>query len=91
MNKTKLWMMAAILLICGSAFLTSCSSDDDPVVPTDEVEAQLQKMSLRESSDVIAHHYFDVDAEVVYSVITKEIEPLKAAIEIFKIQLLENQ
>lgn len=34
--------------------------------------------------DVIAHHYFDVDAEVVYNVIAKEIEPLKAAIETFK-------
>ena len=29
--------------------LTSCSNDDDPVVPTDDdVEAQLQKMTLRE-------------------------------------------
>ena len=34
--------------------------------------------------DVIAHHYFDVDAEVVYGVITKEIAPLKTAIETFK-------
>ena len=34
--------------------------------------------------DVIAHHYFDVDAEVVFEVITKEIAPLKAAIETFK-------
>lgn len=32
------------------SLLTSCSSDDDPVemAPTDEVEAQLQKMTLRE-------------------------------------------
>ena len=34
--------------------------------------------------DVIAHHYFDVDAEVVYGVIAKEIEPLKVAIAFFK-------
>ena len=34
--------------------------------------------------DVIAHHYFDVDAEVVYDVIAKEIEALKAAIAFFK-------
>ena len=34
--------------------------------------------------DVIAHHYFDVDAEVVYGVIAKEIEPLKDAIAYFK-------
>ena len=48
MKQTKLWVFAAILTFCGLAFLTSCSSDDDPIVPTDEVEAQLQKMTLRE-------------------------------------------
>ena len=37
--------------------------------------------------DVIAHHYFDVDADVVYSVISKELSPLKSAIEFFKEQL----
>ena len=48
MDKAKLWMIAAILIICGTTVLTSCTNDDDPVVPTDEVEAQLQKMTLRE-------------------------------------------
>ena len=45
----KLWVMAATL-VCGASIFTSCSSDEDdnPVVPTDEVEAQLQKMTLRE-------------------------------------------
>lgn len=45
----KLWMLAAILT-CGASVFTSCSSDNDdnPVVPTNEVEAQLQKMTLRE-------------------------------------------
>lgn len=37
-----------VLLICGWAF-AACSNDDSPnVTPTDEVEAQLQKMTLRE-------------------------------------------
>ena len=47
MKHVKLWMLTAILT-CGLV-LTSCSSDDEPVVPpTDEVEAQLQQMTLRE-------------------------------------------
>ena len=47
MKITKLWMLAAILT-CGIV-LTACSNNDDPVVPpTDDVEAQLQKMTLRE-------------------------------------------
>lgn len=42
-------MLAAILITSGSTILTSCSSEDDPVTPpTDEVEAQLQRMTLRE-------------------------------------------
>ena len=49
MRQKKLWMLAAILIISGSTILTSCSNDDDPITPpTDEVEAQLQKMTLRE-------------------------------------------
>ena len=43
------WVLAATL-VCGTSVLTSCSpdNDDNPVAPTDEVEAQLQKMTLRE-------------------------------------------
>ena len=49
MKQVKLWMLAAILVICGATVLTSCTNDDDPVSPpTDEVETQLQKMTLRE-------------------------------------------
>ena len=47
MKEVKLWMLAAIL-ICGFV-LTSCLNSDDPIVsPVDEVEAQLQQMTLRE-------------------------------------------
>jgi len=43
-------MQAAILVFCGASLFTSCSNDDNPIGPTpvDEVEAQLQKMTLRE-------------------------------------------
>ncbi|MCR5851235.1 MAG: glycoside hydrolase family 3 protein [Bacteroidaceae bacterium] len=47
MKNHLLWMLIAILT-CGLV-LTSCANNDDPVLPpTDEVEAQLQKMTLRE-------------------------------------------
>ena len=48
MKQIKFWMISVILT---SGFgLVSCTNDDDPVAPTpvDEVEAQLQKMTLRE-------------------------------------------
>ena len=34
--------------------------------------------------DIMAHHYFEVDADVVYEVINKELEPLRNAILFFK-------
>ena len=47
MKKNLRWMLTAILT-CGLA-LTACTNDDTPVVPpADEVEAQLQQMTLRE-------------------------------------------
>ena len=48
MKQIKLWMISIILT---SGFgLVSCTNDDDPIAPApvDEVEAQLQKMTLRE-------------------------------------------
>ena len=48
MKKTKkLWMLAALPMLLALASCTS-DNDDNPLVPTDEVEAQLQKMTLRE-------------------------------------------
>ena len=48
MKQTKFWMLAAILT-CGLV-TTSCSDDDNEktVTPVDEIEGQLQKMTLRE-------------------------------------------
>ena len=50
MKNIILWRCAAIMIIC-AAFLTSCSNDDETTstqIPTDEVEAQLSQMTLRE-------------------------------------------
>jgi len=49
MKQLKLWMQATILISCGLMVMTSCSNDDNTdVPPIDEVEAQLQQMTLRE-------------------------------------------
>jgi len=41
--------------------------------------------------DIIAHHYFDVDAEEVFSIIKNDLEPLKTAIQFFKDQLFQDK
>lgn len=37
--------------------------------------------------DIMAHHYFEVDADVVFDVVSKELEPLKNAILFLKNQI----
>lgn len=46
MKNLRLWMLAAILT--SGLVLTSCSDDENEVTPTDDVEAQLRQMTLRE-------------------------------------------
>ena len=41
--------------------------------------------------DIMAHHYFEVDADVVFEVVKKELVPLKQAIAFFKDQLFEEE
>ena len=36
MKKTTNWVLAAILVICGTTLLTSCSNDDTPITPEQE-------------------------------------------------------
>ena len=49
MKQIKLWMLATILTSCGLMMLSSCSNEDSTdTPPTDEVESQLQRMTLRE-------------------------------------------
>lgn len=48
MKQRKLWMLAAILCICGSSALTSCSDDEHIDAPADPVENQIRQMTLRQ-------------------------------------------
>ncbi len=40
--------------------------------------------------DIIAHHYFDIDAEEIYSIINSDLDPLLASIRRFKLQFLKE-
>ena len=41
--------------------------------------------------DVMAHHYFEVDADIVFKVITNDLAPLLGAISFFKEYLSSNE
>ena len=40
--------------------------------------------------DIMAHHYFEVDADAIFSIIKNDLEPLKEAVDFFKKELFGN-
>ena len=80
----KLDAACMVLIAIGESIKNLDKITDGQMLPTYPSIPWKRVMGMR---DVIAHHYFDVDADVVYSVISKELSPLKTAIEYFKEQL----
>ena len=70
-----------LLIAIGESLKNLDKTTDGKLLPT---YPSIPWKNVKGMRDIIAHHYFDVDAEVVYGVIAKEIEPLKAAIAYFK-------
>lgn len=82
----KLDAACMVLIAIGESIKNLDKLTEGHLLPTYPSIPWKRVMGMR---DVIAHHYFDVDAEVVYGVIAKEIEPLKAAIVYFKEQMIK--
>lgn len=40
--------------------------------------------------DIIAHHYFDIDAEEIFHIIKRDLEPLLESIRKFKAMLIND-
>ena len=84
----KLDAACMVLIAIGESVKNLDKLTEGALLPTYPAIPWKRVMGMR---DVIAHHYFDVDAEVVSGVITKEIAPLKTAIETFKEQLFGKE
>lgn len=41
--------------------------------------------------DIMAHHYFEVDADEIFSIIKNDLEPLKQATAFFREQLFQDE
>ena len=80
----KLDAACMVLIAIGESIKNLDKLTNGKMLPTYPSIPWKRVMGMR---DVIAHHYFDVDADVVYSVISKELSPLKTAIEHFKKQI----
>ena len=57
MKQTKLWLLAAILISCGTTMMTSCSDDDDDIIvvnPDQLVELNCEKPDYLRAGDKVA-------------------------------------
>ena len=56
MKQTKLWVLAATVMICGAGMMTSCSNDDTPVVTPDDkpIALNCEKPDYLKTGDKVA-------------------------------------
>ena len=77
----KLDAACMVLIAIGESVKTLDKLTDKKLLPTYPSIEWKGVMGVR---DVIAHHYFEVDPDAVFDIISNDIEPLKNAIEYFK-------
>jgi len=77
----KLDAACMVIIALGESVKTLDKLTEKKLLPTYPAIDWKKIMGAR---DIIAHHYFDVDAEEVFSIIKNDLEPLKKAIDFFK-------
>ena len=73
----KLDAACMVLIAIGESIKNLDKVSEGKLLPTYPSIPWKRVMGIR---DIMAHHYFEVDADVVYEVVKKELEPLKQAI-----------
>jgi uncharacterized protein with HEPN domain len=80
----KLDAACMVLIAIGESIKNLDKVSEGKLLPTYPSIPWKKVMGIR---DIMAHHYFEIDADVVFEVINKELEPLKKAILFFKEQI----
>ena len=76
----KLDAACMVLIAIGEEIKTLDKLTDKKLLPTYPSIEWKKVMGVR---DVMAHHYFHVDAEEVYSIVKSDLDPLRIAIKYF--------
>ena len=77
----KLDAACMMLIVIGESIKNLDRITDKQLLPTYPTINWKQVMGVR---DIIAHHYFDVDIDVIYQIIHDDLNPLLKAIKSFK-------
>jgi len=80
----KLDAACMVLIAIGESIKNLDKVSEGKLLPTYPSIPWKRVMGIR---DIMAHHYFEVDADVVFDVVSKELEPLKKAILFLKNQI----
>ena len=83
----KLDAACMVLIALGECVKTLDKLTNKELLPTYPTVEWKKVMGAR---DIMAHHYFEVDADEVFSIIKNDLEPLKKAIDYFKEELFGN-
>jgi uncharacterized protein with HEPN domain len=77
----KLDAACMVIIALGEAVKTLDKLSDKKLLPT---YPSIEWKKVMGARDIIAHHYFEVHAEEVYSIIKNDLAPLKQAIDYFR-------
>ena len=80
----KLDAASMVIIALGECVKTLDKLTDKKLLPTYPSIDWKKVMGAR---DIMAHHYFEVDPDEVFSIIKNDLDPLKEAIEFFKNEL----
>ena len=84
----KLDAACMVIIALGEAVKTLDKLTDKKLLPTYPIVEWRKVMGAR---DIMAHHYFEVDADAIFDIVKNDLEPLKTAILFFKDQLFGNK
>ena len=80
----KLDAACMVIIALGEAVKTLDKLTDKKLLLTYPAVEWKKVMGAR---DIMAHHYFEVDADEVFTIVKNDLEPLRKAIDLFKEQL----
>lgn len=83
----KLDAACMVIIAIGESVKTLDKLTDKELLPT---YPSIDWKKIMGARDIIAHHYFEVDADEVYSIIKNDLAPLKEAILFFKDELFKD-
>ena len=86
----KLDAACMVLIALGETVKTLDKLTNKELLPT---YPSIEWKKVMGARDIMAHHYFEVDADEVFSIVKNDLEPLKKAIDFFKQELfgINNQ